>query len=145
MNRALRMTALALLASLMCAPVLASEPPLPEWDQLDAQTRDALIAPTRERWNSSDPDARERLLERAQRWSTMTPEQRKHARHGMKRWNHMSAEQRSEARALYGKMRGMDPAARTALREQWRTMTAAQRKAWVGANPAPAETPDHPH
>lgn len=142
MNRPLRMTILALLAATMCAPVFASEPSLPEWDQLDAQTRETLIAPTRERWNN-DLDGRERMLKHAQRWSTMTPDQRSHARHGVERWRHMSPEQRAEARALYGKMRGMDPEAREALREQWRGMTPAQRKAWVEVNPAP-ENRDRP-
>ncbi|KIQ96964.1 DUF3106 domain-containing protein [Lysobacter sp. A03] len=143
MNRPLRLTFLTLLAAAVCAPALASEPVMPEWDQLDAQTRATLIAPMRERWNSN-PERREQLLQRAQRWSQMTPEQRGKARHGMDRWQHMSPTQRTEARALYSKMRGMDPEARKALREQWRAMTPDQRKAWVEANPA-RENRDRPH
>lgn len=138
MNSRLRMTALALLAATVCAPAVATEPTLPAWDQLSAETRATLIAPTRDRWNN-DPEARERMLQRAQRWSALTPEQRSHARHGMDRWQHMSPAQRLEAQALYGRLRGLNPEARKALREQWRAMTEQQRKDWVEANPAPAK------
>ncbi len=138
MNRTVSLITLALLAAMIAAPAIASQPPMPEWDQLDAQTRDTLIAPTRERWNS-DSDGRERMLQRAQRWDTMTAEQRKHARHGIERWKHMSPEQRVEARALYNKMHGMDQEGRNALHEKWRAMTPEQRKSWVEANPASAE------
>ncbi|QOY62294.1 DUF3106 domain-containing protein [Lysobacter sp. H21R4] len=136
MNRSMRLTCLTVLAAAVCLPAMASEPTMPEWDQLSAETRATLIAPIRERWNSQ-PDGRERMLQRAQRWSEMTPEQRGKARHGMDRWHHMSPAQRLEARALYSKMRGMNPDARKSLREQWRNMTPEQRKAWVEANPAP--------
>ena len=136
MKPVLRLTGLALLAGWMVLPAMAAEPTLPAWEQLSAETRDTLTAPTRDRWNQ-DPEARGRMLERAQRWGALTPEQRGHARHGMERWQQMSPAQRVEARALYGRMRGMDPDARKALREQWRTMTAEQRKTWVDANPAP--------
>ncbi len=142
MNRPLRLTFLTVLAAAVCMPAMASEPTMPEWDQLSAETRATLVAPMRERWNSQ-PDGRERMLQRAQRWSEMTPEQRGKARHGMDRWHHMSPAQRLEARALYSRMRGMDPDARKALREQWRRMTPEQRKAWVEANPAP-ESGDRP-
>lgn len=136
MKLTLCFSSLALLAATMVAPAMAADPTMPAWEQLSAENRDILIAPTRDRWNK-DPEGRERMLERAQRWSALTPEQRGHARHGMERWQHMSPAQRVEARALYSKMRGMDPAARKALREQWRTMTPQQRKTWVEANPAP--------
>lgn len=137
MNLPLRLSVLTLLAVSVCAPALASEPvTLPDWDQLSAETRETLVAPTRDRWNSN-PDGRDRMLQRAQRWSEMTPEQRGAARHGMDRWQHMSTAQRTEARALYSKMRGMDPDARKALRERWRSMTPEQRKVWVNSNPAP--------
>lgn len=142
MNRPMRLSFLTLVAAAVCAPALASEPAMPEWDQLDAETRATLIAPMRERWNSH-PEGRERMLQRAQRWSEMTPEQRGKARHGMDRWDHMSPAQRTEARALYSKMRGMDAEARKALREQWDAMTPEQRKAWVESNPAPG-TGDRP-
>ena len=139
MNRTMRMTAIALLAATMCAPALAAEPTMPDWDQLNTETQAMLVAPTRDHWNSN-PEGRERMLQRAKRWSTLTPEQRGHARQGMDRWNHMTPEQKGEARALYAKMRGMDPEARTALRNQWRQMTPAQRRTWVEANPAPAKS-----
>lgn len=142
MNHKLRLTALALLCTTICAPALAAEPTLPAWDQLSAETRETLIAPARDRWNN-EPAERERMLERAQRWSALTPEQRDHARHGMERWQQMSPAQRVEAQALYAKMRGMDLDARKALRTKWRAMTPQQRKEWVDANPAP-EQPDRP-
>lgn len=122
---------------LAAAPAVASEPQaLPAWDQLSAEQREQLIAPTRERWNA-EPEQRANLLERAQRWQQMTPEQRRHAHRGVKRWRHMSPEQRSEARALYARMRGLGEAERRALTGKWRAMTPEQRKAWVKANPAP--------
>ena len=51
----------------------ASPAPLPEWDQLSSTQREELIAPLRDRWNSS-PDERARLYERARHWKTMPPE-----------------------------------------------------------------------
>lgn len=122
---------------LAAAPTVAAAPQaLPAWDQLSADQREQLIAPTRERWNV-EPEQRAELLERAQRWQQMTPEQRKHAHRGVKRWRHMSPEQRTEARALYARMRGLDEAERQTLKARWRAMTPEQREAWVEANPAP--------
>lgn len=122
---------------LAAAPVaVAQRQALPAWDQLTPAQREQLIAPTRERWNA-EPGQRAELLERAQRWQQMTPEQRRHAHRGVKRWRHMSDEQRAEARALYARMRSLDEDQRSALKARWRTMTEAQRKAWVEAHPAP--------
>ncbi|HEY5802641.1 MAG TPA: DUF3106 domain-containing protein [Lysobacter sp.] len=113
--------------------------PLPAWDQLTPAQREQLIAPVRDRWNSQ-PEERQRMLDRADRWQEMTPDQRQRARHGMKRWEHMSPEQREQMRALYAKMRSLDEPQRTALKAQWRQMTPEQRKVWVQANPAPPDT-----
>ncbi|MGH8084747.1 MAG: DUF3106 domain-containing protein [Lysobacter sp.] len=122
---------------LAAAPAAAAQSQaLPAWEQLTADQREQLIAPTRERWNA-EPGQRAELLERAQRWQQMTPEQRKHAHHGVKRWRHMSDEQRTEARALYARMRSLDEDQRRALKAKWRAMTAEQRTAWVEAHPAP--------
>ena len=135
----LRATALALLIA--ATPALAADPPakpLPAWEQLTPAQREQLIAPVRERWNTQ-PDERQRMLDRAQRWQQMTPEQRQRARHGMKRWEDMSPEQREQMRALYAKMRGLDETQRKALKAQWRAMTPEQKRAWVQANPAPPE------
>ena len=135
---------LALLASAI--PAVAADPPasaLPAWEQLTPAQRETLIAPVRERWNTQ-PDERARMLERAQRWQQMTPEQRKRARHGMQRWEHMSLEQREQMRALYAKMSTLDQEQRKALKAQWREMTPDQRRAWVKANPAPADLPPPP-
>lgn len=134
----------ALLASAI--PAFAADPPaspLPAWEQLSPAQREMLIAPVRERWNTQ-PDERARMLERAQRWQQMTPEQRKRARHGMQRWEHMSPEQREQMRALYAKMSTLDGEQRKALKAQWRAMTPDQRRAWVKANPAPADLPPPP-
>ena len=104
--------------------------PLPDWDKLTPQQREALIAPVRERWNR-EPEERPRMLERAQRWQSMTPEQRGRARKGMHRFEHMTPQQREEARALFGQMRKLSPEQRKELREDWRQMTPEQRRAWV--------------
>ena len=69
---------------------------------------------------------------------------RKRARHGMQRWEHMSPEQREQMRALYAKMSTLDGEQRKALKAQWRAMTPDQRRAWVKANPAPADLPPPP-
>lgn len=133
-----RLAGLMLLGSLAAGAAVAADPvALPAWEQLTTAQREQLIAPMRERWNA-EPAQRQRMLDRAARWQQMTPEQRKHAHRGMKRWEHMSAEQRAEARALYSKSRGLDPAARKALKAKWRAMTPEQRSEWVKANPAPA-------
>ncbi|MGO4778632.1 DUF3106 domain-containing protein, partial [Lysobacter sp. 2RAB21] len=121
---------------------------LPSWDQLSQAQREQLIAPMRDRWNSS-PEERPRMLEHARRWQQMTPEERQDARRGMKRWEHLNPEERGQMRALFGHMRGLDDNARRALMEKWRTMTPEQRRAWVQANPPPpkpdrSDRPDRP-
>lgn len=130
--------AAALLLSLAWAlPAAAADnPQLPQWDQLDAAQREALVAPLRERWDS-DPEGRQKMLERADRWQQLTPEQRRHAHRGMDRWKHMNPEQRENARALYSHMRTLEPEARTELRREWKQMTPAQRAEWAYAHPAP--------
>lgn len=131
-----RLSRWLLIGCLFAAPALATEPPLPAWDQLSGAQRELLIAPTRERWNA-DPARRQQLLERARRWQQLPPEQRKRAHHGMKRWEHMSPEQRTHARALFRLMRPLDPAAREAFKAKWRAMTPEQREAWIQAHPEP--------
>ena len=112
----------------------ATQAPLPAWEQLTDAQRELLVAPLRERWNAS-PGDRARMYDRAERWRTMTPEQRARARRGMGHWEHMDPEQRREMRALFEKMRGMTHEQRKALRDRWHAMTAAERRAWVEANP----------
>lgn len=119
---------LALLAPAMTAT--ASDPPLPEWDQLSEAQRALLVAPIRERWNA-EPDARARMLRHAQRWQQLTPVQRRHAHRGMKRWSHLDPAQRERARAIFARIHGLPEAERRQWRERWRQMTPEQRKAWL--------------
>ena len=107
--------------------------PLPEWEKLTSQQREALIAPVRERWNS-DPDDRPRMLEHAQRWKSMTPEQRRQARKGMRRFEGMNPHQREEARVLFLRMKDLPPEQRKKLREDWKNMTPEQRRVWIQKN-----------
>lgn len=143
----LRRAGLALAFAALAAPVWAAPPSanaanLPAWEQLSQAQREQLIAPMRDRWNSS-PDERQRMFDHARRWQQMTPDERQDARRGMKRWEHLNPEERGQMRALYGKMRGLDDVSRRALMEKWRTMTPEQRRAWVQANPPPPK-PDGP-
>jgi hypothetical protein len=131
--------AVALACALLAGPGLAQgtgEPPLPAWEGLTAQQREALITPVRERWDAN-PAHRARMLEHALRWRELTPEQRKRARHGADRWAHMSPEQQREMRALYARLRSLPEDERLALRERWKAMTPEQRRTWVEANPPP--------
>jgi hypothetical protein len=107
----------------------------PAWEQLSAAEREMLVAPVRERWNDG-PEGRARMMEHAQRWQTMTPEQRQRMHRGVKRWGHMSPEQRAQARALFGEMRNLSPEDRQKLRAEWKTMSPAEREAWLKAHPA---------
>jgi Protein of unknown function (DUF3106). len=115
--------------------------PLPVWEKLTPEQREALIAPVRDRWNR-EPDERGRMMERAQRWQALTPEQRAQARHGMKRFEGMSPDQRRQARALYGRMKTLTPEQRAELREQWKKMTPEQREAWMRDNAPPPRDRD---
>lgn len=119
-----------------------STQPLPEWDKLTTQQREALIAPIRERWNN-DVEQRTRMLERAQRWNSMTPDQRRQAHKGMRRFEGMSPQQREEARVLYVHMVKLSPDERKQLREEWKKMSPEQRHAWTQKNAprAPRDTP----
>lgn len=120
------------LAGLLLAPAFAREgsQPLPEWDQLTPQQRQALIAPVRARWNDN-PDQRARLLRHAERWQQMTPEQRDNARRGAERWEGMSDANREDARVLFQHLRELPEAERNALQERWSAMTPEQRRRWI--------------
>lgn len=133
--------ALALLPAATLAQTAAPATP-PEWDKLTPQQRETLIAPVRDRWNR-EPDERARMLERAQRWQSMTPEQRAQMRHGLKRFERMNPEQRRQARALYDRMMELTPEQRQELRQQWKTMTPAQRDEWIRTH-APKGAPPRP-
>ena len=139
--RIARLFVLGLLAFASAEAFAQSPPPapLPAWEKLTPQQREALIAPLRDRWNR-EPEDRPRMMERAQRWQALSPEQRAQARHGMKRFEGMNPEQRRQARALYGRMKELTPEQRAALRDQWKKMTPEQREAWMQQN-APRRRP----
>ncbi len=125
---------LPLLLSLAAIPAFAGQSlTLPQWDELTPAQRTLLVAPLREHWNA-DPQARPRLMQRAQRWQQLTPEQRARAHHGFDRWQSMDPAKRQTMRALFHAMRGMTPAQRQTLRQQWGAMTPVQREAWVRAH-----------
>lgn len=140
-SRIARLFVLGLLAFASSEAFAQSPPPapLPAWEKLTPQQREALIAPLRDRWNR-EPEDRPRMMERAQRWQALSPEQRAQARHGMKRFEGMNPEQRRQARALYGRMKELTPEQRAALRDQWKKMTPEQREAWMQKN-APRRRP----
>lgn len=133
----------ALLALALALPASAQssrgDDALPAWEQLDEAQREALVAPIRQRWNDH-PDKRAEMLAHAERWQDMGPEQRERARRGAERWRQMDPEKREAMRALYAHMRGLPESGREALRKEWESMTPEQRRAWVKAHPAPADT-----
>ncbi len=100
--RIARLFVLGLLAFASAEAFAQSPPPapLPTWEQLTPQQREALIAPLRDRWNR-EPEDRPRMMERAQRWQALSPEQRAQARHGMKRFEGMNPEQEEEIGSAY--------------------------------------------
>lgn len=103
--------------------------PLPEWDALSAEQREAMIQVLRERWNQQ-PQHRAQMLQHAERWRQMTPEQRERAHRGAKRWQQMPPEQRERARARFDTGDGrLSPEERAAVRERLRAMTPEQREA----------------
>lgn len=128
---------LLLAFALVPAAAFAQQPQqaLPAWDQLTPQQREQLLAPVRDRWNTSSPEKRQHMLDHAVRWQSMTPEQRERAHRGHKRWKDMSPERREQARALFEHMRPLPEAERKALVERWKAMTPQQRKAWVETHP----------
>ncbi len=132
-----------LLLAILLAPAFAwaqdkqaTATPLPEWDQLSNAQRADLIAPLRDRWNSS-PDERTRLYERASRWKAMPADARQRAHHGMQRWEKMSPAQRTQAQSLFHAMRGLDEGQRKDFLAKWHAMTPEQHDDWVNAHPAP--------
>lgn len=136
----IRRLSITLALALLALPVFAQQKPAapsapPAWEQLSTADREALIAPLRDRWNNAAPEKRERMLEHARQWRTMTPDERKAAREGMQHWSHMDPEKRDELRALFERTRNMDPEQKRALRQQWKTMTPEQRKAWIDSHP----------
>lgn len=109
---------------------------LGNWEDLTPEQREVLIGPLRTRWNDN-PAQRAEMMGRAKHWMAMSPAERKMAQRGMHRWEKLSPAQREEAKQLYLRMKTMSPDARRALRDQWRTLTAEQRAAWLKAHPAP--------
>lgn len=138
---ALRILALGVLLASGHVLAQSAPAPLPAWEKLTPEQREALIAPVRDRWNR-EPGDRGRMLERAQRWQAMTPEQRAQARHGMKRFEGMSPDQRRHARALFARMKTLSPEQREALRNEWKKMTPEQREAWMRDNAPPPRDRD---
>lgn len=126
-----------------------STPPPGNWDQLDAAQRELLMQPVRDRWNLSDPEQRQRMLDHAQRWRDMPADERARARVGVKRFHRLSPEQQAQMRVLFAKtrdmsrqerretfalfhaMRDMSAHQREALRERWGAMNAEQRETWM--------------
>lgn len=133
---------LVLATGLIGVPALAQNraQPLPEWDRLTPQQREALIAPVRARWDEN-PEQRARLLRHAERWQQMTPEQRDHARRGAERWEGMSDASRDDARVLFQHLRELPEAERQALQERWRSMTPEQRRRWIEEHRPAARQP----
>lgn len=117
------------------------DPALPDWDHLSTAQRELIVAPTRERWNTS-PDDRPRMLHHAERWRAMTPQQRAQARHGLDRFQTMTPEQREQARAAFEQFRGMAPQDRHALRQKLRAMTPEQRDAWLKSHAGAGAPPN---
>jgi len=130
---------LVLAGALPAAAQTTSRADLPAWEQLSDAQREALVAPLRQRWNDH-PENRARMLEHAERWQRMDPAERERARRGAARWRQMDPGKREALRALYAHMRTLPEAERDALREEWRRMTPEQRRAWVQAHPAPADS-----
>ncbi|NZA26682.1 DUF3106 domain-containing protein [Luteimonas sp. SJ-92] len=128
-------TLIALLALPLAAPAWdqPERQAPPAWDQLDAEQREALIAPVRDRWND-EPQAREHMLRHAERWQRMTPEERRSAHRGMRRWKHMSPERQEQTRVLFRQLRALPEDERRALRERWNAMTPEQRQQWLREN-----------
>lgn len=140
MNRIAPLAATLLLSLAWCLPASADSPPQPAqpaWEQLDPAQRELLIAPLRERWNSN-PEDRQKMLDRAGRWQQLSPEQRRRAHQGMDRWKHMNPEQRDAARTLYSHMRTLEPEARATLKRHWKQMSVDERREWVRNHPAPS-------
>lgn len=127
-------TTLAMVLLSLSASGWAQTSPLPDWDRLTPEQREALIAPLRDRWNNAAPPQRQRMLQHGHRWESMTPEQRELARRGRHRFENMTPAQREQARALFAQMRSMTPDQREALRERWGKMTPEQRQEWLKAN-----------
>ncbi len=148
----MKMLRLALpLLLIAAAPAFAQQtaPPPGNWEQLDAEQRELLLQPVRDRWNLSDAQQRQRMLDHARRWRDMPPEERAKARVGVKRFDNLSPEQQAQMRVLFAKtrdmskqerretfalyhaMRDMDATQRQALRDQWAKMTPEQRETWM--------------
>lgn len=148
----MKMLRLALpLLLILAAPAFAQQttPPPGNWEQLDAAQRELLMQPVRDRWNLSDTEQRQRMLDHARRWRDMPPEERAKARVGVKRFDRLSPEQQAQMRVLFAKtrdmskqerretfalyhaMRDMDATQRQALRDQWAKMSPEQREAWM--------------
>lgn len=123
----------------------------PEWAQLSAEQREAVIAVVRDRWNAN-PGQRARMLEHARRWQAMTPEQRRQAERGLARWSHMSPEERAKVRErFHARGGGMTAEQRRTLRDTLREMTPEQRREWLRKkraerhNTAPTDRPGTPN
>src|SRR3546814_18258651 len=97
--RALPILAVVLAALMPCAAMAISPPPaetedtatpMPAWEQLTQEQRDAVLAPLRARWNDN-PETRGRMYGHAQRCQAIPSDPRATAHRRKQRWRHMRA------------------------------------------------------
>ena len=153
MNRSLPM----MLAGFACAAALATGPLCASgtassaggesrsWAELPPADRDALAAPTKERWERATPEQRRRMLDRARFWASLRPEQKQLARSGVERYRDSNAQQRTRLRDAWRRLQSLPPEQREALQRTWQDLSPRQRRAWLEAGgpgvapPPPAE------
>jgi Protein of unknown function (DUF3106) len=98
------------------------------WDQLPPERQQRLLNGARQ-WSKMNSDERAQARQRFQQWQQMKPDEQARLRERFDRFRQLPPEQREAIRNARQWFRSLPPARRQELREQWRNMSAEERRA----------------
>ena len=115
----------ALLALLLAMPWSAAQ--AVEWNQLDEDTQ-RVLEPFENGWDKLPQDRQDKLLQRAERWKLLPDSKLAQIHHKIERFKSLPPEERKRLRKKQQWFHKLPPERRRELREQWRNMTAEERR-----------------
>lgn len=118
----------------------------PLWRDLSDAQR-AALAPLQAEWDQMDGMRKRRWLEVSQRFASMTQPEQQRVHERMRHWMTLTPEQRNRARDTYTKARNLAPGEKTASWENYKNLTAEQKRKLARSatrKPSPVALPESP-
>ena len=103
-----------------------------EWPDLSAEQRERLVEGARS-WQGMDAIEREQVRERLERWQALSPEQQAQVRERIQRLRRLTPDQRQRLQQARERFGSLPEAQQRALRERWKGMSRAERRAFLAA------------